>query len=106
MMIRCSLCVLHQWSHKKQKREVNDQLIRELSTLSPEQVLEAIQDLQKPRLFIRGTCGHKLSLKATLITLDTKEPHSVDALPNSGCEGSCIDVKYIQEHLIPTIRLP
>jgi len=85
---------------------VNDQLIRKLSTLSPEQALEAIWDLQKPRLFVRGTCGCKLSLKAMLITLDTKKPHSVDALLDSRYEGSCIDVKYVQEHSIPTICLP
>ena len=101
-----ALRALKWWTHKKRHRKVNDNLIRKLSFLAPDQALEAIKELKAPRLFIRGTCRHKLSLKVGLATLGALEQHHADALINSGCEGSCIDVKYIWEHNIPTRRLP
>jgi hypothetical protein len=65
-----------------------------------------IKELKEPRLFVRGTCGQKLSLKVGLATLEALEQHQADTLVDSGCEGSCIDIKYIQEHNIPTRHLP
>ena len=101
-----ALCALKQWTHKKQYHEVNNNLICELSYLTPDQVLEVIKELKEPRLFVRGTCGRKLSLKVGLTTLGALEQHQADALVDSGCEGSCIDIKYVQEHNIPTRHLP
>ena len=101
-----ALHALKWWTHKKWYCEVNDNLICELSFLAPDQVLEAIKELKEPGLFIRGTHGCKLSLKAGLTTLGALEQHQADALVDSRCEGSCIDVKYMQEHNIPTRHLP
>jgi len=82
-----ALCALKQWTHKKQYHEVNNNLICELSYLTPDQVLEVIKELKEPRLFVRGTCGRKLSLKVGLTTLGALEQHQADALVDSGCEG-------------------
>jgi len=101
-----ALRALKRWTHKKRYREVNDTLIRELSFLAPDQALEAIKELKEPKLFVRGTRGRKLSLKVGLATLGALEQYPADALVDSGCEGSCIDIKYIRERNIPTRRLP
>jgi hypothetical protein len=59
--------------------------------------VEAVEELQNPRVFVRGTKGSKLSLTTTIVTLDTRSEHKAAALLDSGCEGSCIDIKYVQE---------
>src|SRR5436190_5393137 len=63
-------------------------------------------ELKKPRVFVRGTSGSKLSLESNIVTLDTREEHVADTLLDSGCEGSCIDIKYVRQHGLNTNRLP
>src|SRR3954464_15393494 len=67
----------------------------------------AVRELRKPYAFVQGTRGNKLSFPTSIRTLDTHSKHTADALVNSGCEGSCIDDKYVKElglNTTPLIR--
>src|SRR5204862_1337345 len=98
--------LLRNWSHSKRFREINTTTVGEINALSEDDALAAVMELKKPRVFVRGTRGSKLSLKANIRTLDTQEEHVADVLLDSGCEGSCIDIKYVCEHGLNTTRLP
>jgi hypothetical protein len=87
--------ILRSWSHKQRGAKINDQTISEINRLNTTIAIEAIEELRKPRVFIRGTKGTKLSFGTTIITLDTRAEHKANTLLDSGCEGSCIDVKYV-----------
>ena len=47
----------------------------------------------------------KLEFNTNIVTLDSRSEHKARALLDSGCKGSCIDVKYIREHNLPTKKL-
>jgi len=98
--------ILKSWSHDKHLREANDQTILEINRLEEKEAVEAVEDLKKPRVFVRGTRGSKLSLATTIVTLDTRSEHKATTLLDSGCEGSCVDVKYVEKHGLNTISLP
>jgi hypothetical protein len=69
------------------------------------EAIEAIEELKDPRCFVRGTKGMKLELDANVVTLDSRSEHKIRALLDSGCEGSCMDVKYVKEHNLFTKKL-
>ena len=66
----------------------------------------AIKELKEPRVFVRGTRGSKLTLKSTIMTLDTRSEHSTEVLLDSGCQGSCININYVRKHNLNTTPLP
>ena len=47
-----------------------------------------------------------MSFKGTVTTLDTLQEISADCLIDSGCQGSFIDIKFVQDHGINTTKLP
>ena len=71
-----------------------------------DKAIAALMELKKPHIFIRGSRGSKLTLKSTIMTLDTRDEKVAEALIDSGCERSCIDCKYVHEHKLPTTPLP
>ena len=68
--------------------------------------MQAVKELKEPHTFVRGTHGSKLTLQSTVLTLDTQDENTAEALLDSGCEGSCIDVKYVHDHHLSTTSLP
>jgi hypothetical protein len=91
----CAIPILCNWSHPKCYDEINSDIIIQINRLSETPTVEAVEKLKEPYKFIHGTKGTKLSLHANITTLDTRTEHTADALIDSGCEGSCIDVKYV-----------
>jgi hypothetical protein len=59
----------------------------------------------EPATFIRVTGGSQLMLQATIVMLDNRTEHTAVALVDSGCEGSCIDVKYVRDNNLHTTKL-
>src|SRR5277367_6159508 len=90
----------------KRYMEINRQMITDINRLSDGNAVDAIEELKQPRVFKRGTRGSKLSFSANIVTLDTRDEYKADALLDSGCEGSCIDVKYVQRLGLNTTKLP
>jgi RNase H-like domain found in reverse transcriptase/Reverse transcriptase (RNA-dependent DNA polymerase)/Integrase zinc binding domain/Chromo (CHRromatin Organisation MOdifier) domain len=101
-----SIPLLRNWSHRRRFREVTPETVAEIRALAPAVALDALRELQEPRAFVRGTRGRKLSLRATVSTLDTLKDFSSELLIDSGCEGSCIDSRFVQEHGLNTTKLP
>ena len=97
--------ILRNWSHPKRYDEINSDVIIQINRLSETLAIEAVEELKEPYKFVRGTKGTKLSLRANITTLDTRAEHTADALIDSGCEGSCIDVKYVIQNKLNTRKL-
>ena len=98
--------ILRNWAHPKRHMEINRQTMDDINRLSEGDAVDAIEELKEPRRFIRGTRGTKLSFNANIVTLDTRAEHKANALLDSGCEGSCIDVKYVCRLGLNTTKLP
>jgi hypothetical protein len=102
----CAKVILKDWSHTQQHREVNDVTINEITSLGETQALEALTELQKPRVFVKGTRGTKLVVDTQIRSPSTLEEYIAKALIDSGCEGSCINRTFVEINRIPTIKLP
>jgi hypothetical protein len=97
--------LLRTWAHPRRHKEINRQTIADIRLLDEGNAISAIEELQHPRRFVRGKKGRKLSLKANVVALDTRAQHTADALVDSGCEGSCIDIKFVRKHGLNTTKL-
>ena len=102
----CAIPLLRSWSHSRRFREINPMTVQQINALPMDKAITALMELKKPRIYVRGSRGSKLTLKSTIMTLDTRDEKVVEALIDSGCEGSCIDVKYVREHNLSTTPLP
>jgi len=100
-----AVSILRNWSHPRRFREINNVTIETINHLRDNQAIEALNDLKKPHVFIQGTKGRKLAVKLTVKTLDTNVEQQADALIDCGCEGSCIDSKYVAKHGLNVTKL-
>ena len=97
--------ILRTWAHDK-RLDIDDITIAEINSMEEGTAIEAVEELKTPRVFVKGTKGSKLALPTTIVTLDTRKEHKANALLDSGCEGSCIDTKYVQQLGLNTTPLP
>ena len=104
--IPMALAHLRVWSHPRRHRELTEATVQQIRTLKVDDGLRALQELKDPRIYVRGTNGRKLELKATVTTLDTGSTTNAAALLDSGCEGSCIDRKFVHAQGYNTKTLP
>jgi hypothetical protein len=100
-----STVLLQDWSHSKWWQEISSDLIQDIKCLEETKAIAAIEELKEPWVFKRGTNGFKLSLKTTIITLNNWQELCADALLDSGCEGSCIDIDFIKNNKLDTTPL-
>ena len=100
------LANLRIFAHPRRRPEVNADTVTQLQALPHDDALRAINEFKNSRVFTRGTRGRKLQVKTVLTTLDTRSSHTAEALIDSGCEGSCINLAYVQERGIITQKLP
>ena len=98
--------LLRIWSHNRRFREINSVTVRQLNDLPMDKAVQAVKELKEPRIFVRGSRGSKLTMQSTILTLDTREENTAEVLLDSGCEGSCIDIKYVRDHGLSTTPLP
>ena len=97
--------ILRNWAHPRRHREISRQTIEDINLLRDGDAVDALKELENPRVFKRGNKGLKLNLQTTVVTLDNRTEHTADALIDSGCEGSCIDVKYVRKNGLVTTKL-
>ena len=101
-----ALAVLSTWSHRTRNREITKNVIDSTQQLlSTEDAASAVKELRQPKSYIPGTKGSKLQLRVILTLLDDRSLET-NALLDSGSTGSCINRKYVEEHGIPTRKLP
>src|SRR5262245_30056000 len=72
--------ILRDWSHSKRFHEINGITINLINRLNHDDAIEALDDLRKRHTFIRGTRGQRLSVKTTVVTLDTNVEYGATAL--------------------------
>src|SRR5687767_9210061 len=97
--------VLRNWAHTKRYREVNDLTIRQINSLPEEQAVTALYELRRARTFVRGTNGSQLELQTAIQTSRAKQQITARALIDSGCQGSCVDIKFARKHDLPLTPL-
>lgn len=98
--------ILRSWVHKKRPLEACHETLQELRSLSSEQRIRALEELARPKQYIRGTRGNQLDVPLVLSTLDDARTFSTKALLDSGCTGSSIDADFVRQHGIETRQLP
>jgi hypothetical protein len=100
-----AISILRTWTHPNRHCEINDKTIKDINGLSNDQATEALNDLKRPHVFIRGTKGQKLEVLVIMKTLDTNIERAGRALINSGCKGSCINTKVVEKYQLPVSKL-
>lgn len=93
-----SMATLRHWMPQVRRSEVSESLIRAVNDLPDDKAVEAIQDLKKPKRFIKGRDGHQLTIPVQLTTTSTRTTIATKALIDSGCVGSCIDRKFVESN--------
>ncbi|EGN95261.1 hypothetical protein SERLA73DRAFT_35160, partial [Serpula lacrymans var. lacrymans S7.3] len=101
-----SIGILSSWTHKKRGLEVNADLIKELNTLPIHETVLALEELRKPKQFICGTQGNQMNVTCRLTNLASHQSTTIEALLDSGCAGSCIDNKFVEEQGLQRIPRP
>jgi hypothetical protein len=91
-----AISILQTWTHPNRHREINDETIKDINSLSDDQATEALNELKRPHIFVRGTKGQRLEVPVIMKTLDTNIKRAGRALIDSGCKGSCINTKMLK----------
>jgi hypothetical protein len=87
---------LRQWVHPKRLQEATKETVRFINNLPEKWANEALDELRKPKPFIRGTNGQQFDLKVQLRTTDDRRSFAVKALIDSGCTGSMINSEFVK----------
>ena len=83
---------LKTYVRKDREIEIEEQTIGEINSLPEQDALWYIRNLRdKPRQ-VRATGKNQMDISGVIITMDTLDRHSMKALIDSGCTGSCIIV--------------
>lgn len=72
--------ILDIWVHKKRWREVTRETLEELRQLSEEDATAALDELAKPKRYVRGGRGSQMDVAVVLFTLDDERSFDVKAL--------------------------
>ena len=78
--------------------ELSNDLIRQLKVLPENEAVSALDELQKPKRFVRGRGGRQLLIPAQVTMTSINQTIAVKALVDSGCVGSCIDRGFVEQH--------
>ena len=102
-----ALKTLKSFVHDTRTAEVTPELIQCVKDSTNAETHLILRELQqKPRYIRKNTHNHNtLDLSVELLTDDGKVL-STKALIDSGCTGSSIDESFVQQHHIPTHKLP
>ena len=104
--LESALKVLRVWLPPSRHPKATAELVEQVKALGPDQAIEAVKELKRPRRFIRRLGGNQLSVDITMGRLDNGESIRTKALVDSGCSGSCVDRDFVAKNEIPVRRLP
>jgi Predicted aspartyl protease len=99
-----AMSILRTWAHPRRHRELTPATVREIAALNDDQAQEALQELKLRRSFVRGRKGNTLTVPVVLKVAG--KTHTVEALVDSGCEGSCLHQDLVSRLTLPTQKLP
>ena len=85
--------------------EIEEQTIKDINSLSEQDVLWYIQNLRNKPQQVRATGKNQMDVSGVIITMDMLSHHLIKALIDSGCTGSCINKNFVKEHDLNMIKL-
>jgi len=77
--IETAKAILSLWTHPGRQLEVSEIAIAELNQLPDDDVVEALKELRKPKRYVQGTGGRKLTMRVIVTTLDDNHSHETQA---------------------------
>src|ERR1700689_1014624 len=89
----------------KRRPEATEELIRLVASMDEEDAVQAVYELRSKRRYIKGTKGRELKVPTLLQTIDSLAQFQVTGLLDSGCTGSCINRKFVENNGIETTKL-
>ena len=101
-----ALADLTTYTKKGKRKELTEDVIRELKGMTQEDAVWYINLLHSEPKRVIATGKHQMDLKGSIQRTDTGEQISIKALLDSGCTGSCIDETFVDKHGIETRELP
>ncbi|KAI8994100.1 hypothetical protein BD414DRAFT_400161, partial [Trametes punicea] len=101
-----AIATLRNWVHKKRQQEATYETLQQIRELPDADAILVLQELARPKQFIRGGRGDQMDIPLTLTTLDDGRSFSICALLDSGCTGSSIDIDFVRRNNIRTQQLP
>ena len=97
---------LKTYARKDRGIEIEEQTIADINSLSEQDALWYIRNLRDKPKQVRATGKNQMDVSGVIITMDTLSRHSIKALIDSGCTGSCINEEFVKKHNLNTIKLP
>ena len=100
--------ILRTWVHKHKQAEATSEKIKELLQMTTFEALDELEDLHRGKQFIFRKNNHaserELLIDADITNLTTGEQYRRPALIDSGCTGSCINQRFVDECNLPMQR--
>ena len=100
-----ALAILKTWSHPKRHREINSVTLQKINQLNDTEASKAIDELKKPQTYVRGTSNNKLALTTIVESPNTQHQYKAKTLIDCGCEGTCINQRYVDEQGLQVRKL-
>ena len=97
---------LKTYARKDREIEKEEQTIRDINSLLEQDALWYIHNLRKRPRQVRATGKNQMDVSGVIITMDTLDRHSMKALIDSGCTGSCINKEFMRKHNLNMTKLP
>ena len=97
---KAGIGTLKQWIHDQKQWEVNKDLIQLLLNIPTNKALDWLEDLHEPKWFVFRTTkktDQELNLQIKLQDLEKGTKYQTQALLDSGCTGSCISQRFVEE---------
>ena len=102
-MVKNAKGLLRIWIHPKRTQEADEEMIRVLNKLTIEKAEEV--EMKGSKKYIRGSKGQQMMLKFLLEDIRTGQSWWTEGLLDSGCTGSCITKKFVNDSGIKMIKL-
>ena len=96
--VKVAIRDLKTYARKDRGIEIEEQTIKDINSLPERDALWYIRNLRdKPRQ-VRATGKNQMDVSGVVVTMDTLDRHSMKALIDSGCTGSCINEDFVRKH--------
>ena len=96
---------LKTYARKDREIEIGEQTIKDINSLPEQDALWYIRNLRNKPRQVRATGRNQMDVSGVVITMDTLSRHSIKALIDSGCTGSCINEDFVKKHNLNTVKV-
>ena len=97
--------ILSLWVNPARQAEVTEKMIDEINQLSDQEAVEALEELQHGKQYIRRTGGQQMDVPVQLQMVDDRWLFATKALLDSGCTGLAMNKKFVEKHSISTKKV-